>query len=253
MEPRPNLESGLSSKSSSKRLGFYFLTLFPEMIQPALGASLLAKAQHKGLASFETIQIRDFARDRHRTVDDTPYGGGAGMLLKVDVLYDAWKFAHDRAVAEVGGDANQVLTVLLSPQGPCLDQSMARELSQGFSRLILVCGHYEGVDERFIELCVDRELSIGDYVLTGGELPALVVADVVTRLIPGVVGNEQSVSGDSLENNMLKYPQYTRPKEFMGLAVPQVLTEGDHGAIAGWREHHSRQRTGRKRPDLLKK
>jgi tRNA (guanine37-N1)-methyltransferase len=222
------------------------------MIESALAASLLAKARQKGLVSFETVQIRDFSQDRHRTVDDTPYGGGAGMLLKVDVLYGAWKSVHARAVLEAG-DASRVLTVLLSPQGPCLDQAMAKALSREYSRIILVCGHYEGVDERFIELCVDQEISIGDYVLTGGELPALVLADTVTRLVSGVVGNDQSVTGDSLENGKLKYPQYTRPREFMGLKVPEVLVEGDHGKIAQWRQAHSAQRTAQKRPDLLKK
>jgi tRNA (guanine37-N1)-methyltransferase len=223
------------------------------MIEPALAASLLAKARRKGLVSFETVQIRDFSQDRHRTVDDTPYGGGAGMLLKVDVLYEAWKSVHARAVLEADGDSSRVLTVLLSPQGPCLDQSMAKALSREYSRIILVCGHYEGVDERFIELCVDREISIGDYVLTGGELPALVLADTVSRLVSGVVGNDQSVTGDSLENAQLKYPQYTRPREFMGLKVPDVLVDGDHGKIAQWRQNHSKKRTAEKRPDLLKK
>jgi tRNA (guanine37-N1)-methyltransferase len=272
MELQPNSESGPSSKSSSERpdsgvvgLGFYFLTLFPDMIQPALGSSLLHKASQKGLASFETVQIRDFAVDRHRTVDDNPYGGGAGMLLKVDVLYAAWKSVYDRAVVEAGGP-ERVLTALLSPQGPRFDQEMARELRTSYSRIILICGHYEGVDERFIELCVDREISIGDYVLTGGELPALVITDAVTRLVPGVLGNESSVTGDSLEAApgggqgegggmvmMLKYPQYTRPREFMGRAVPQVLLDGDHGAIDSWRRASSVERTARKRPDLLKK
>jgi tRNA (guanine37-N1)-methyltransferase len=188
MEPQPNSESAPSSKSSSNQtVGFFFLTLFPEMIEPALGASVLAKARQKGLVSFEVIQIRDFSQDKHRTVDDTPYGGGAGMLMKVDVLYAAWKATYERAVSAAGGDASRVLTVLLSPQGPCLDQAMAKVLSTQYSRIILVSGHYEGVDERFIELCVDQEISIGNYVLTGGELPSLVIADAVTRLIPGVL------------------------------------------------------------------
>jgi tRNA (guanine37-N1)-methyltransferase len=223
------------------------------MIEPAFGTSLLAKARQKGLVSFETVQIREFAGDRHRTVDDTPYGGGAGMLLKVDVLYAAWKSTHERALADAGGDVSRVLTVLLSPQGPCLGQAMAKRLAHQYTRIILVSGHYEGVDERFIELCVDQEISIGDYVLTGGELPSLVLADAVTRLVPGVVGNDRSIVDDSLENGRLKYPQYTRPREFMGLTVPQVLVDGDHGAIAKWREGHSVKRTAQKRPDLLKK
>jgi tRNA (guanine37-N1)-methyltransferase len=214
--------------------------------------SLLGKAKTKGLVSFQTIQIRDFATDKHRTVDDTPYGGGEGMLMKADVLHAAWKHAMDLCAAETAGLENppRPTTLLLSPQGRMLDQPMAKELVSR-RQLILVCGHYEGVDERFIELCVDQEVSIGDYVLTGGELPAMVMADVIARLIPGVVGNERSVEQDSLENDLLKYPQYTRPREFQGLKVPDVLCSGDHGAIDAWRKAQMRERTARKRPDLL--
>jgi tRNA (guanine37-N1)-methyltransferase len=223
------------------------LTLFPEIFEPILNSSLLGKAQKKGLALFQTIQIRDFATDRHRTVDDTPYGGGEGMILKADVLYAAWQ----KAVSGCTPGAKP-LTILLSPQGPKFDQDMAKELAT-HRDIILVCGHYEGVDERFIELCVDREVSIGDYVLTGGELPAMVMADAITRLVPGVVGNEQSVTRDSLEGGLLKYPQYTRPSEFQGLGIPPILLSGDHQAIAKWREAQMRERTAKKRPDLLKK
>lgn len=242
----PSSEKGPSSKSSSDPgrapLKFHFLTLFPEALAPFLASSLLGKAQSRGLASFNLVQIRDFARDSHRTVDDTPYGGGDGMLLKVDVLYDAWK-------SIVGDRRAEVRTCLLSPQGPLFTQDKAKQLAKD-QEIVLVCGHYEGVDERFIELCVDEEISIGDYVLTGGELAAGIVVDAVTRLIPGVVGKEGSVAGDSLEGGVLKYPQYTRPREFQGAAVPEVLLSGDHGAIAKWREKQSRERTKRKRPDL---
>jgi tRNA (guanine37-N1)-methyltransferase len=248
MELPPNSEKEQSSKSSSEtgsQIHFHFLTLFPEIFEPVLSASLLGKAQKKGLASFQTIQIRDFATDRHRTVDDTPYGGGEGMLLKVDVLHAAW-----RKAVESCSPGSKPLTILLSPQGQKFDQPMARELA-AYQDLIFVCGHYEGVDERFIDLCVDREVSIGDYVLTGGELPAMVMADAISRWVPGVVGKEQSVTRDSLENNLLKYPQYTRPREYEGLSVPQVLLDGDHQAIARWREAQMRDRTARKRPDLF--
>lgn len=250
MVHRQNSENGPSSKSSSKLgLRFQILTLFPEVFGPFLSSSLLGKARTRGLASFETLQIRDFSKDKHRSVDDTPYGGGEGMLLKADVLFAAWEQACSTA-------QTKPLTILLSPQGPKLDQAMAKELAglhKSSGEIILVCGHYEGVDERFIELCVDREVSIGDYVLTGGELPAMVLAEAVVRLIPGVVGNEQSVSKDSLEGDALKYPQYTRPREFKGLSVPEVLLSGDHQAIAQWREDQVKVRTLNKRPDLRTK
>lgn len=218
-----------------------------------LSSSLMGKAESKGLVSFLPIQIRDFASDRHRTVDDTPCGGGEGMVMKVDVLYKAWEHAHvlcaQRAASGEGSPLRPV-TIYLSPQGPRFDQPMARELAQGGAPILLVCGHYEGVDERFIELCVDREVSIGDYVLTGGELPALVMADAITRVLPGVVGNARSITEDSLENGLLKYPQYTRPREFQGKVVPEVLFSGDHKAIATWRRAEVVERTARKRPDL---
>jgi tRNA (guanine37-N1)-methyltransferase len=217
------------------KIEFHFLTLFPEIFPGVLNSSLLGKAQKKGLVSFHLTQLRDFATDKHRTVDDSPYGGGEGMLLKPDVLYSAWKSVVPEKPSP--GSSNSVMTLLLSPQGQVFSQKM-------------ICGHYEGVDDRFIELCVDREVSIGNYVLTGGELPAMVIADTVTRLIPGVVGNERSLTQDSLENGLLKYPQYTRPKEFEGMPIPEILLSGDHGAIQAWREAQMRERTQKKRPDL---
>ena len=228
-------------------MDLHFLTLFPEIIEPALGASLLGKARRRGIVTTNVIQIRDFATDRHRTVDDTPYGGGAGMLLRADVLHRAWRKAVPRRPPRTA--KRKLATILLSPQGRHFDQPMARELS-GYSKLVFVCGHYEGVDERFIEHCVDLEVSIGDYVLTGGELPALVMADTITRLLPGVVGNPESITEDSLEDGLLKYPQYTRPRVFQGMAVPEVLLGGNHKRIAEWRRAESERRTARKRPDL---
>jgi tRNA (guanine37-N1)-methyltransferase len=227
-------------------LHFQFLTLFPEVFSHVLDSSLLGKAKEQGLVSFHLTQIRDYAESKHRTVDDTPYGGGEGMLLKVDVLHSAWKAAVDR-ISESGLQDTQ--TILMSPQGKLLTQEGAKELAK-CKNLIVVCGHYEGVDERFITLCVDREVSIGDYVLTGGELPAMVLADTVTRLLPGVVGNENSVKNDSLEGGLLKYPQYTRPKNFEGLEVPEILLSGDHAKIEKWRMDQSIRRTREKRPDL---
>lgn len=252
MVPLQSSESEPSSKLSSSSslqlpspLEFYFLTLFPELFPGVLQSSLLGKAQEKGLVSYYPIQMRDFSQDKHKAVDDHPYGGGEGMLLKAEVLHAAWKSIVDRP----SRSGEKTLTVLLSPQGVPFQQEMAREFTE-YSKLILVCGHYEGVDERFIDLCVDREVSIGDYVMTGGELPALVIADTVTRLIPGVVGNQQSITQDSLENGLLKYPQYTRPREFGGLKVPDVLLSGDHEQIRLWREKQMRERTQQKRPDL---
>lgn len=244
------LLSKSDSGVSSPQIKFDFLTLFPEIFEGVLGSSLLGKAQKRGLISYSLTQIRDFSTDKHRAVDDSPYGGGEGMLLKPDVLYSAWR-------SVVGSQSESLvekksLTVLLSPQGEVFHQKLAQELSS-YSQLIFICGHYEGVDERFIDLCVDREVSIGDYVLTGGELPALVMADAITRLVPGVVGNERSLTEDSLENGLLKYPQYTRPRVFEGLAVPEVLLGGDHAAIATWRQNQRRERTKKKRPDLWKK
>lgn len=249
MVPQLNSEDAQSSKSSSDstRLKVSFLTLFPEIFPSVLSASLLGKAQDRGLVSFEVIQIRDFATDKHRTVDDTPYGGGEGMLLKADILHAAWESALKKGPADAFPSRKR--TILLSPQGKHFTQSKAKELAQ-YEHLIFVCGHYEGVDERFIDLCVDEEISIGDYVLTGGELPALVLADAITRLLPGVVGNERSVTQDSLENGLLKYPQYTRPREFRGLEVPLILLSGNHVGIEAWRFEQMKERTARKRPDL---
>jgi tRNA (guanine37-N1)-methyltransferase len=231
------------------KLSFHFLTLFPEVFAPILASSLLGKAQANSHVSFEVIQIRDFSTDKHRTVDDTPYGGGEGMLLKVDVLHAAWKSVREKLTGKTR-------TLLMSPQGPLLTQEKSKQLVT-FDHLIVVCGHYEGVDERFIELCAagpeGEEISVGDYVLTGGELPALVLADAVTRLIPGVVGNDCSVANDSLEAGLLKYPQYTRPREYEGKAVPEILLSGDHGAIEKWRRTEMERRTRKKRPDLKTK
>jgi tRNA (guanine37-N1)-methyltransferase len=228
--------------SKKKSLQFHFLTLFPEIFPPVLDSSLFGKACAKGLVSYGLTQIRDFSHDKHRKVDDTPYGGGEGMILKVDVLYDAWRSVVKRKT-------KGTRTIMLSPQGQLFTQPMAKRLAK-MDKLVFVCGHYEGVDERFIDLCVDEEVSIGNYVLTGGELPAMVMADTIARVVPGVVGNERSISEESLEQGLLKYPQYTRPREFMDLKVPEILFSGNHKAIAEWRHLEMRERTARKRPDL---
>ena len=225
----------------------HFLSLFPDSFTSMLSASLLGKAQARGLVAFHVHNIRDFASDKHKTADETPYGGGEGMLLKADILYAAWRSVVPESLSAEA--RAKVRTILLSPQGPVFSSEKAKELAK-IETLVFVCGHYEGVDERFIETCVDEELSIGDYVLTGGELPALVVADAVARWVPGVVGKEGSVSKDSLEGGLLKFPQYTRPAEFQGKKVPEVLTSGNHGEIEKWRRAQSIERTRRKRPDL---
>lgn len=243
----------------------HILTLFPESFSGPLQSSLLGKAQEKGLLSVELIQIRKFATDKHRSVDETPYGGGEGMLMRVDVLHAAWKSVQDvesgvsRVNAEPGlffgvPTKGRIPTIFLSPQGRTLDSEFVKALlvqtvghsSPETGELLLVCGHYEGVDERFIDLCVDLEVSIGDYVLTGGELPAMVLLDAMARWIPGVIGNERSVTGDSFEGGVLKYPQYTKPREFQACKVPDVLLSGNHSAIESWRREKSLERTANK-------
>ncbi len=216
------------------------LTLFPEMFS-SLNASLLGKAQQKGIVEINIIDFREFSLDKHKKVDDYPFGGGAGMLLKVQPLFDAVNSIK----------TNNSKVVLLSPRGRVYNQQIVKEYSN-CEHLILVCGHYEGVDERFIELCVDEELSVGDYVLTGGEIPAMIVADSVCRYVDGVLGNSETVSEESFSNNLLEYPQYTRPQEFMGLKVPDVLVSGNHAEVEKWRYEKSLEITKQRRPDLLK-
>lgn len=246
-----------------------FLTLFPELFEPFFKSSLIGKALVKGVFSAKTVQIRDFATDRHRTVDESPYGGGEGMVLKADVLFRAWssvapqgvvseksKLAETQksesvapATAAAMTTDRKFATVFVTPQGVPLTQDLSRELSE-YEHLVFVCGHYEAVDERFIDAAVDYEISIGDYVLTGGELPAMVIADSVVRLLPGTVQNPKSLTEETFENGLLKYPQYTRPQEFLGRKVPDVLLSGDHGAIAAFRLKERLLRTRVRRPDL---
>ncbi len=223
---------------------FDILTLFPEMFQSPLDSSLLKKAREKGLIQVRLHNIRDYARGRHKVTDDYPYGGGAGMVMKVEPVAEAL----DALLRE--GDRAPVL--LLTPQGEPFSQGLAAELA-GRPRLILVCGHYEGVDERIREHLIDREISIGDYVLTGGEIPALVIVDAVSRLVPGVLGNVASASSESHAEHLLEGPQYTRPAEYRGWKVPDVLLTGNHRNIEDWRRRESLRRTLRKRPDLLGK
>jgi tRNA (guanine37-N1)-methyltransferase len=218
------------------------LTIFPEMIRGYLKEGVLARAAKRDLVKIEVTDIRAFARGAHKNTDDRPFGGGDGMVMKPGPIY--------RAVSSVRRVAEESLVLLLTPQGERFDQHMAWELS-GRKQLILICGRYEGIDERIRKLCVDREVSIGDYVLSGGELAALVIMDAVSRLIPGVLGGETSNREDSFEDGLLEYPQYTRPRVFMGEEVPEVLLSGNHEKIRAWRRAQSLKRTLENRPDLL--
>ena len=217
------------------------LTLFPDMFSAVMSESMMWKARDRGLLDFQARDIRDFAQDKHRQVDDSPYGGGGGMILKPDVLA--------RAIESVKGDADTPV-ILLSPQGRKLTHAVAAELSR-LPRLILVCGRYEGVDERVRDLAISDEISIGDYVLTGGELAAMVLIDAVVRLIPGVLGAEGAQHRDSHADGLLEGPHYTRPPEFRGMGVPEVLTSGHHAEVERWRRRGALKRTWQRRPDLL--
>lgn len=219
------------------------ITLFPEEFRPLVGLGVTGRAISTGQVQLELLNPRDYARDRHRSVDDRPYGGGPGMVMAVEPLRSAIQAARERA-----GEQAQVS--LLSPQGRRLEQGVVCELAQR-QEMILVCGRYEGIDERLIELEIDEEWSLGDYVLSGGELAAAVVIDAITRLLPGVLGDEQSAAQDSFTDGLLDCQHYTRPEEIEGLAVPPVLLSGDHGAIERWRRKQSLGRTWLRRPELL--
>ena len=222
---------------------FDILTLLPEAVSPYCQASILGRAQKAGLIDVRLTDVRRFATDRHRTVDDTPYGGGNGMVMKAPPVLAALESLPSRPKGRV---------ILLSPQGRPLDQDKAGELA-GRKRLILICGRYEGVDERIGLLAVDEELSVGDFVLTGGELAALCVVDAVARLLPGVLGGADSAEKDSFADGLLEHPHYTRPAEVRDIGVPEVLLSGNHAAIARWRRKESIRRTLNRRPELLQK
>ncbi len=229
-----------------RRLNFEVLTLFPGILTGPLNESILKRAREKGLLDVEIRNIRDYTEDKHKTADDSPYGGGAGMVLKPDPIFrafEAMKAAHP---------GEEFLKILLSPQGRVLDQRRAEELSGETRRIVLLCGHYEAIDERVIDALVDEEISLGDYVLTGGELAALVVIDAAVRLLPGVLGDEESAYRDSFGDGLLDHPHYTRPAEFRGRKVPEVLLGGNHAEIEKWRRRESLRATLMKRPDLLK-
>ena len=220
----------------------HILSIFPEFFSSPLNESMIKRAQEKGKVKIDVVNMRDFAKDKHKTMDDAPFGGGAGMVMMVEPLHEA--------IRSVAGKKNNEKIVLTSPQGKRLNQNKAKELST-LDHLILVCGHYKGVDERIKDLFPVEEISIGDYVLTGGEFAALVILDAVTRLIPGVIGKFESAQTDSFQQGILGYPHYTRPADFRGLKVPEVLLSGDHEKIRLWRRKKALEETLNKRPDLL--
>ena len=222
---------------------FHILTLFPEMVLNGLHTSIIGRAVANQLLEINALNIRDFAFNKHNSVDDYPYGGGAGMLMKAEPVYLAYKHIEEQA-------KKKPRVVYLSPQGSTFSQGMAKEFAKE-EELVLLCGHYEGIDERVLEEIVTDYVSIGDYVLTGGELPAMVIVDTVSRLLPGVLHNDDSAEFESFENGLLEYPQYTRPEEWNGKKVPEILLSGHHANIEKWRYEESLKRTKERRPDLL--
>lgn len=226
---------------------FHILTLFPDMITDGLNTSILGRAIQNGHISLEAVNIRDYTLDKHKKVDDYPYGGGAGMLMQAQPIYDAYM-----SIVEKNKTKNRIRTIYVTPQGPVFTQKMAKEFAAE-EELIFLCGHYEGVDERVLEEIVTDYVSIGDYVLTGGELPAMVMVDAISRMVPGVLSNSESKETESFENCLLEHPQYSRPEEWHGKKVPEVLLSGHHKNIEKWRMEQSIERTKERRPDLYKK
>ena len=222
---------------------FHILTLFPDMVEQGLHTSIIGRAVEKGLLTIEAVNIRDYTVDKHKKVDDYPYGGGAGMGMQAQPIYDGYL----SIVEKIG---YRPRTIYLTPQGPLFTQQAAKEFALE-EDVILLCGHYEGVDERVLEEIVTDYISIGDYVLTGGELPAMVMVDAISRMVPGVLANDESGTTESFEGNLLEYPQYSRPEDWMGKKVPAILLSGDHAKVEAWRREQSIKRTMERRPDLL--
>lgn len=235
---------------------FYIMTLFPEMVMQGLDTSIIGRAMEKGILSIDAVNIRDYAFNKHNSVDDYPYGGGAGMLMQAEPVYQAYKAVEERIIS-CRGDEGEIETkkprvIYLSPQGRTFNQKMAEELAKE-QELIFLCGHYEGIDERVLEEIVTDYVSVGDYILTGGELPAMIMVDAVSRLVPGVLHNDVSAEFESFQDNLLEYPQYSRPETWHGKRVPEILLSGHHANIEKWRREQSVLRTARLRPDLLEK
>lgn len=224
---------------------FDILTIFPEIFDAVLGSSIIGRARENGIITVNTHNIRDYSRDKHKKTDDYPYGGGNGLVMMAQPIYDSY-------MSIAGSLDYKPHFIYMSPQGKLLDQELAEKLSS-FNHIIILCGHYEGIDERVLEELVDEEISIGDYVLTGGEIPAMVLVDAVSRTIPGVLSNCESYNEESHKNGVLEYPQYTRPYDFLGKKVPDVLLSGHHANIERWRRKQSLKRTKAKRPDLFER
>jgi tRNA (guanine37-N1)-methyltransferase len=222
------------------------LTLFPEMFSYVINESILKRAQEKGIIEINLINIRDYSTNKHKKVDDYPYGGGTGMVMSASPIYEAFKSITDTLTTKP-------TVIYLTPQGKVFNQQVANDLIKSNTHYILLCGHYEGIDERVLEEIVDEEISIGDFVLTGGEIPAMVLIDSLSRLVPGVLGGEDAFKDESHYNGLLEYPQYTRPAEFLGKKVPDVLLSGHHENINKWRHEQSLKRTKSKRPDMYDK
>ena len=220
------------------------ITIFPDIFKAIFGESIIKRAQEKRLAKINIHNLRDFSSDKHKKIDDRPFGGGPGMVFKPEPIFDAVKYIKTKSKSK------KTKVILFSPQGKTLGHKLAKQLSN-YKQLVLICGHYEGIDERVITKLVDEEISIGDYVLTGGELPAMVLVDAVVRLVPGVLGDKDSAKFDSFSDDMLEYPHYTRPANYKGMKVPEVLLSGDHNKIEAWRREQSYKITRKKRPDLL--
>ena len=220
------------------------MTLFPDAVNAMMDSSIIGRAQERGFVTIRTHQIREYTTNKQMQVDDYPYGGGRGAVMQADPLYRCWQHICDEA-------GERVHTIYMSPCGRVLTQHAAPELKAQYEKLILVCGHYEGVDQLFLDECVDEEISMGDFVLTGGEIPAMAVCDAVCRMVPGVLPDEECFTEESHWNGLLEYPQYSRPAEWHGRQVPEILLSGDHGKVAAWRKKESYKRTMRRRPDMF--
>ena len=247
---------------------FYIMTLFPEMVMQGLNTSIIGRAMDKGILSIDAVNIRDYAFNKHNSVDDYPYGGGAGMLMQAEPVYQAYKAVEEMLISRRGNvcqeeripdreeenprETKKPRVIYLSPQGRTFNQGMAAELAKE-QELIFLCGHYEGIDERVVEEIVTDYVSIGDYILTGGELPAMIMVDAISRLVPGVLHNGVSAEFESFQDNLLEYPQYSRPEIWHDKRVPEILLSGHHGNIEKWRREQSVLRTAKLRPDLLEK